>query len=78
MFGNIIYEATNQIFPVLGNIYYEATRALSACRNENDLILFKDGAKKLLSAQGDLWEAMHHSMHNSMHKEVRSSELAFC
>ena len=25
-FGNIIYEATNQIFPILGNIYYEATR----------------------------------------------------
>ena len=26
-FGNIIYEATNQIFPTLGNIYYEATRS---------------------------------------------------
>lgn len=37
--------------------------ALSACRDENDLILFKEGAKKLLGAQGDLWEAMHHSIH---------------
>ena len=26
-FGNIIYEATNQIFPILGNIYFEATRS---------------------------------------------------
>jgi len=30
MFGNIIYEATNQFFPVLGNIYYEATRGPAA------------------------------------------------
>ena len=27
-FGNIIYDATNQIFPVLGNIYFDAIRTI--------------------------------------------------
>jgi hypothetical protein len=36
--------------------------ALSACRSENDLARFKDGAAKLLGAQADLWEALRRLM----------------
>jgi hypothetical protein len=36
--------------------------ALCACRSENDLAAFKDGAAKLLEAQANLWEALRHWM----------------
>jgi len=36
--------------------------ALCACRSENDLASFKDGAAKLLEAQANLWDALHRRM----------------
>lgn len=36
--------------------------ALNACRNESDLVFFKEGVFKLLEAQSNLWAAMQYSM----------------
>jgi hypothetical protein len=62
-FGPIRQFFTSHIEGVEDEHALHAMRdALSACRDKNDLQLFKDGVKKLLSAQADLWQALYQRM----------------